>query len=412
MSAAEIVMQRIDALGKISEEPGRLTRTFCSPAMRAANELVAKWMRQAGMITREDAIGNLIGRWPAQHPDAKIFLLGSHLDSVRDAGKFDGPLGVFVAIACVEHLRRKKIQPPFAIDVIGFADEEGVRYQTAYLGSKVLAGVFDEKDLQRRDADGISMADAIRQFGGNPDALKSSRLNLKKTLGYAEVHIEQGPVLEKKNLPIAIVSAIAGQTRAKIIFEGRAAHAGTTPMNLRRDALCAAAQFILAVENFAKTNRGLVATVGQIEASPGASNVIPARTILSLDLRHQSDSERNISSNALKNCAQKIGRSRGVSVKWQIVQETAAVPSSVELSHLLATAARRHQRQVPKLPSGAGHDAAVMASIAPVAMLFVRCKNGISHHPDESVKKEDVQVAINVMNDFLFGLAALHKKSD
>ena len=231
-------MQRIDALAQISEEPDRLTRTFCSPAMRRANDLVGGWMREAGMEVRQDAIGNLIGRYEG---GTKSLLLGSHLDTVRAAGKFDGALGVLVGITCVQQLHETGTRLPFSIEVIGFADEEGVRYHTAYLGSKVLAGTFNPEDLKRTHANGISMADAIRSFGGKPDALASARMDPNRLLGYVEVHIEQGPVLERKNLAVGVVTAIAGQTRKLFRFVGAAGHAGTVPMDLRKDALCAAA---------------------------------------------------------------------------------------------------------------------------------------------------------------------------
>ncbi len=405
MSSAAIVMQRINALAEISEEPDRLTRTFCSPAMRRANDLVATWMRAAGMSVREDVIGNVIGRFPSKNYDAKTFVIGSHLDTVRDAGKFDGPLGVLVAIACVQRLRAQQIELPFAIEIVGFADEEGVRYQSAYLGSRVFAGKFDTRDLQRTDANGIKMAKAIREFGGNPGALKNSRANRKQLLGYVEVHIEQGPVLEKNGESVGIVSAIAGQTRARIIFSGKAGHAGTTPMNLRKDSLCAASEFILSAEKLAGTTSGLVATVGQIEAKPGASNVIPALCVLSLDVRHQSDARRMVAREKLNRTGLQIAKRRGLNMTWETVQETAAVPCSANLSASLLRAARSYQKRVLKLPSGAGHDAAVLASITPVAMLFVRCKNGISHHPDESVRAKDVTVALDVMSEFLKRLA-------
>src|SRR6185369_1832371 len=220
--AARKIMQRIDVLMHISDESGRLTRTFASPAMRRANALVSGWMREAGMETHVDAIGNLIGRYAGAKPDAKFLLLGSHLDTVRNAGKFDGPLGVILAIACIESLHRKNIRLPFAIEVVGFSDEEGVRYQTAYLGSKVLAGCFDRNELQHKDGDGILLCDAIKQFGGGAAKLNAARLNPKNLLGYFETHIEQGPVLDGKNLAVGVVSAIAGQTRARFNFNGRA----------------------------------------------------------------------------------------------------------------------------------------------------------------------------------------------
>ncbi|MGA2870827.1 MAG: hydantoinase/carbamoylase family amidase, partial [Verrucomicrobiota bacterium] len=260
-------MRRIGALAKISDESGVVTRTFASPAMSRANQLVAGWMRAVGMETHEDAIGNLIGHYagkaeagkadPGKATQAKTLLLGSHLDTVRNAGKFDGPLGVLLALACVEKLHQKRLRLPFAINVLGFADEEGVRYQSTYLGSKAVAGRFEPADLKRKDADGILMADAIKNFGGNPAKIKAARLNPKNLIGYLEAHIEQGPVLEKENLALGIVTGIAGQTRSRVSFLGRAGHAGTTPMSLRQDALCAAAEFILAVETLARRTPGL-----------------------------------------------------------------------------------------------------------------------------------------------------------
>jgi len=398
---AQKVMERIDALGRISEEPDRLTRTFCSPAMRKANDLVAGWMREAGLTVTEDAVGNIIGRYPSQNERAKTFMLGSHLDTVRDAGKFDGPLGVLVGIACIEQLRSQKVNLPFALEVVGFADEEGVRFQTTYLGSRAMAGTLTEKDLKRFDSRGISMADAIREFGGNPDKLDTVRRDPQQLLGYAEVHIEQGPVLERTDQPVGVVSAIAGQTRARVRFAGQAGHAGATPMNLRHDALTAAAQLILAVETCGRDFPGLVATVGQIEAKPGAVNVIPGEVILSVDVRHQLDNNRTAACARLQQAAYDLGAKRGVEVEWEAVHEVQSVPCSRELTSVMAKAARQHLMQVTELTSGAGHDAAALGDITPVAMLFVRCKGGVSHNPNESVDKEDAAVAIAVMNDFL-----------
>ena len=414
MNIARTVMQRIDALAKISEDPNCLTRTFCSPAMRRANALVASWMREAGMIVRTDTIGNLIGHYPckaeSRNQKSKVLLFGSHLDTVRNAGKFDGPLGVFIAIACVQQLHETKTRLPFAIEVTGFADEEGVRYQSAYLGSRVLARTFDLKDLKRVDADGISMAKAIRGFGGNPRALASAKLDPKRLLGYVEVHIEQGPVLEKKNLSVGVVTAIAGQTRLCITFTGRAGHAGTTPMNLRRDALCAAAEFVLEVERFARgrpaAETGLVATVGQISALPDTSNVIPGEVVVSLDIRHAKDSVRERGVAALRKRAVQIGRRRNIKVSIGLVQQSASVSCDRNLSNLLAKSIRRYQKEAPLLASGAGHDAVAMAVITAVAMLFVRCKGGISHHPDESVRLQDVRMAVSVTTDLIQRLAS------
>jgi allantoate deiminase len=405
MKDARRILQRLEALGKITDEPGKITRVFASPAMRRANDLVAGWMRAAGMQTRLDAMGNLIGHYDGGRPNAKILLLGSHLDTVRHAGKFDGPLGVMLAIACVEKLRQQKIRLPFAVEVAGFADEEGVRYHTTYLGSRVLAGCFDAKELRRQDADGITMAEALKRFGGDPSQLKTARLNPGQLLGYLEAHIEQGPVLEDRNLALGVVSAIAGQTRARLSFLGRAGHAGTTPMQRRQDALCAAAEFILAAEALAKRTAGLVATVGEISAAPGAGNVIPGAARLSLDVRHATDVARQSAQAALKKAATRIARRRKLRLQYAVVHETASVNCSEKLTELLGDAIKRRQKKVVRLVSGAGHDAAVMAGVTPSAMLFIRCREGISHHPDESAKTADVQLALAVMTDFLLALA-------
>lgn len=422
LATAETVMQRINALGRISEEPGRLTRTYGSSAMRRANELVGSWMRRAGMTVRQDALGNLIGNYPgsatagrrgmksrpvgsASQNSPKILLLGSHLDTVRDAGKFDGPLGVLAGIACVQRLFQDKVRLPFAIEVIGFADEEGVRYQSAYLGSRALAGGLSRADLQRTDAQGVTLARAIRNFGGNPAALGSARLAPHRLLGYAEVHIEQGPVLEQQGLALGVVKTIAGQTRAAVRFNGQAGHAGTTPMSLRRDALCAAAEFILLAESLARRRAGLVATVGEMAALPGASNVIPGEVRLSVDVRHPNDAARRKAVAELRIRAVASAARRGVRLDWRIVHETAAVRCDARLTALMGRAVKRHQSELVWLHSGAGHDAAALAAITPVTMLFVRCKGGLSHHPAESASVHDVRVALAVMNDFIAGLA-------
>jgi allantoate deiminase len=379
--------------------------------MRRANDLVASWMRDAGMAVREDNIGNLLGHFGGPEPAGisqripPVLLLGSHLDTVRDAGKFDGPLGVLAALACVEQLRATGARLPFAIEVAGFADEEGVRFQSTYLGSRVMAGTFNVEDLRRIDAQGVTMAEAIRAFGGQPEALAASRLDATNLLGYVEIHIEQGPVLEQQGLAVGVVTAIAGQTRASVNFKGQAGHAGTVPMALRRDALCAASEFILAVETVACATEGLVATVGEIAALPGASNVIPGRARLTLDVRHARDDKRQAALNGLEKQARAISERRRVALNWQTVQQSAAVACEPDLSGLLGQAVKRHQNTVASLPSGAGHDAAAMAAVTPVAMLFVRCQGGVSHHPDESVKLDDVRVALAVMGDFLRLLA-------
>jgi len=418
---AATVLERCDALAAFSEEPDRLTRRFATDALRLAGASVADWMRAAGMAVGRDAIGNVVGRYAgageaasASYESASGFerpagaptlLMGSHLDTVRGAGRYDGMLGVLVAIACVQRLYDAGRTLPFALEVMGFADEEGVRYGTAYLGSSVVAGRFDPAYLDRRDADGVAMADAIRAFGGDVEGLTAARRDLAGVIGYCEVHIEQGPVLEAEDLPVGVVSAIAGQTRARVTFEGAAGHAGTVPMSLRRDALCAASEWIVAAEADARAEEALVATVGELATEPGASNVIPGRVVVSLDLRHGDDATREAARERLRERAVAIGAARGVDVDWSVVQETSAVGCAAGLTGLLAEAVAAAGHRVARLPSGAGHDAAVMAEIAPVAMLFVRCEGGISHNPAEAVQVADVAAAIDVTSRFLELLA-------
>lgn len=405
--AARTVMERCDILGAYSEESDCLCRPFASRAMRQVNEVVAEWMRAAGMTTEQDAVGNLIGRYEGSTAGAKTLLLGSHLDSVRDAGKYDGPLGVMVALACVERLHQRQERLPFAIEVPGFADEEGLRYHTAYLGSRAMIGVFDLDALQIADAEGIEMAEAIRAFGGRPDpgALCSARWRRDELVGYCEVHIEQGPVLEARGLPVGVVSAIAGQSRMNVRFVGEAGHAGTVPMALRRDALCAAAEFTLAVEALGRGTGGLVATVGQVSVQPGASNVIPGQVTMSLDVRHQDDAVRGQACRQLKERACEIGRERRVEMGWHLLQEHAAVPCALHLMHLWGRAIEELGYPLLALPSGAGHDGVVLSELTEVGMLFVRCRGGISHNPAEAVLLEDVAVAIEVAERFLLLMA-------
>ena len=393
------IMERCELLGNVSEEAGALTRPYGSRALHEANEIVSGWMRGAGMTMRQDEIGNLIGHY--QGSGDKTLILGSHLDTVRDAGKYDGILGVMIAIACVQRLHDRGERLPFSIEVAAFADEEGLRFGTTFLGSSVYAGEFDEGSRNLRDWDGVTLREAVSAFGGDPDALKPIGRRVGDLLGYCEAHIEQGPVLEERDLPVGIVTAINGQSRVGLVFDGNAGHAGTVPMEGRQDALCAAAEFVLEVERAARAEPGSVATVGEIAARPGASNVIPGRTELSLDVRHPDDEVRVRLRDRLKTRAQEIAASCGCDYEWQPRQETPAVPADPDLSALLARAVEDSGTAVHRLPSGAGHDAAQVAGLAPVAMLFVRCKEGVSHNPAELVTQEDVGVAVETMGRFL-----------
>jgi allantoate deiminase len=404
-ASAARVMARCDTLAAHSEEPDRLTRRFATPPMSAVNDQVAGWMREAGMAVRCDAIGNVIGRYAAATAESKTLLLGSHLDTVRDAGKYDGPLGVLVALECVARLHERHERLPYAVEMYGFADEEGLRYHTAYLGSRAVAGAFNDDLLALSDRDGVSLADAIHRFGGDSTALASCARRSGDLLGYCEVHIEQGPVLERENLPLGVVTAIQGQTRAEVRFTGTAGHAGTVPPPLRRDALCAASEFVLAVESLARQQAALVATVGQIAAYPGASNVIPGSVTLSLDVRHPEDTVRVAACVELERQATAIATRRDVQVDFQVAQATASVPCDARLALLLSRALEEQGVPVTRLSSGAGHDAAIMAGLTRMAMLFVRCAGGISHNPAESVTESDVAAAIAALERFLVLLA-------
>jgi allantoate deiminase len=404
-AAARKILVRCEILGEISEEAGCLTRSCLCDAMRRATGEVADWMRAAGMTVRQDNIGNVIGRYEADRSPARTLILGSHLDTVRDAGKYDGPLGVLIALAAVEHLHERNERLPFAIEVMAFSDEEGLRYHTAYLGSKVVAGTFDPSYLYLTDAAGIPMGEAIRAAGGDPDALAGDKRAATDLLGYCEVHIEQGPVLEAHNLPVGVVTAIAGQSRIEVRFMGQAGHAGTVPMTQRRDALAAAAEFVLAVEAHARAQAGMVATVGQISVRPGASNVIPGLATLSLDVRHSDDEVREQACRQLYEQALRISSGRGVTLGWQVLQETPAAACAPGLANLLTRAIASLGYPTYHLPSGAGHDAVTMADLTSMAMLFVRCRGGVSHNPAESVTQADVGVALAVLRQFLTMLA-------
>ena len=399
MTLPRIVIERCQYLALCSEEPDAITRPFASESMQCAHERVAEWMREAGMAVRRDNVGNLRGRFEGS--GETTLLLGSHLDSVRDAGKYDGPLGVLVAIAAVQRLHDADKRLPFAIEVLAFADEEGLRFGSTYLGSRAVAGTFDLADLDRVDVDGVTMRDAIRTFGGDPEGIDDDRWSGGRLLGYCEVHIEQGPVLEARDVPVGVVSAIAGQERHRITFTGEAAHAGTTPMDRRRDALVAASVFVQAVEGYAGSQEGMVATVGQLEVRPGAANVVPGEVTLSLDVRHADDAVRVMASRRLLDIAAEIAKYRGVRLKTNQISEDATVPCSHSLVSSLSQAVQDVGHPVVELASGAGHDAVAMSALAEVGMLFVRCKGGVSHNPAESVTTDDVAVAIDVLSQFL-----------
>lgn len=401
------ILARIEQLAAISEDASgaTVTRTFGTPAFVRGRDLVQSWFEAAGLETRLDGIGNLHGQWPSQHPNAKTFVLASHIDTVVNAGKYDGPLGVLMGLNLVEHVISQRLDLPFNLRLMAFSDEEGVRFHTTYLGSKVVAGAFDPTLLHTTDAQGITLAQAIAEMGGNAAQLATDALPPTEWLGYFELHIEQGPVLWENKVPIALVTAIAGQQRVELAWQGMAGHAGTVPMAMRQDALAAAAEFVLATEAFALGHgRGLVATVGQLRIPYSASNVIPGQVVHSLDLRSPAAEQLATAYADLQAQAEGIATRRGVGLAWQLVQATAPVVCDAGLNGRLAQAIAASGHEVVRLVSGAGHDAVPISAVAPATMAFIRCYKGISHNPLENVEAADVAAALEVAERFLLSL--------
>ena len=402
---AEQIMRRIQQLAAISEDADGVTRTFGTPAFLQGRSLVQGWFEAAGLPTRVDGIGNLRARLLSSNPAAKTFVLASHIDTVVNAGKFDGPLGVLMGLDLLENLLAQKAELPFHIELIAFSDEEGVRFHTTYLGSKVVAGSFDQTWLTRSDAGGITLARALEIMEANAAQIAADAIPCADWLGYFEMHIEQGPVLWERQIPVALVTAIAGQQRVELIFKGMAGHAGTVPMAMRQDALCAAAEFILIAEQFAlQHGQGLVATVGKLALSHAASNVIPGEVTCSLDLRSPDAAQLAAAYEALRTYTAAIATQRNVELAWNLIQETAPVACAPELNDLLAQAIADAGHEVVALVSGAGHDAVPVSAVAPATMLFIRCFKGISHNPLEDVELADLAAAIEVADCFLMEL--------
>jgi allantoate deiminase len=401
LSFGGALMARLHELATFSDDPARLTRHYLSHAHCRAMRQVADWMRAAGMEAWIDAVGNVIGRYEGRLEGAPAMLVGSHIDTVTDAGKYDGTLGVLAGIAAVEALHRGDERLPIAVEVIAFGDEEGMRFPTTLTGSGALAGTLDPRSLDVRDAAGVSVRDALAAAGCDGGAVISCARRAEDTIGYVELHIEQGPVLEAEGLPLGVVTAINGATRWRVAVTGEAGHAGTVPMALRRDALAAAAEMVLAVEREGRATEDLVATVGQIEVRPGAVNVVPGEARFTLDFRAPSDAVRAAAAAVLEATFAGIAERRGVEVAIERYHEAAAVSCDPALTEQLAAAVGRAGIAPRRLPSGAGHDAMALAALCPIAMLFVRCKGGISHHPAEAISAEDADLAVRVLLDLL-----------
>ncbi len=399
----------IDTLSHISADPDRLTRLYLSEEHRRAAQLVGEWMRAAGLRVRMDAAGTMHGLRPgtgAGPSSARRLLLGSHIDTVVDAGRYDGNLGVVAGILAVEELDRRGIALPFALEVLAFGDEEGVRFPKTLLGSSVVSGVLRDPMLDLADADGVTIRAALAAFGGDPDALVTEAYRPEDTIGYLELHIEQGPVLERAGLPLGVVTAIAGQSRFRVSVTGEAGHAGTVPMAIRRDALAAAAEMVLAVERAGQGPESLVATVGELRVLPGAGNVIPGEVRFSIDLRAGEDTARARAARQIRESLAEIAARRGLAVAVEVVHEKPVVACGPALVEAAAAAVESVTgRPALRLMSGAGHDGQAMAHLCPFGMIFVRCRGGISHNPAEYASPGDMGAGVAALVEAILGIA-------
>jgi allantoate deiminase len=391
------IMPRLHELAAISESPEHLTRKYLTDEHRRANDLVQGWMQGAGMAVHQDAVGNIVGRYEGAASGAPALIIGSHLDTVVMAGKYDGMLGIVSGIECVRSLNARNVRLPFAVEVIGFADEEGVRFQSTYLGSRALAGTFDLSLLERPDRDGVTMADAMRTFGLDPAKIHEAQRRPEDVAAYIELHIEQGPALEGRDLAVGAVTAIAGANRLAVVLEGESGHAGTVPMGLRRDALAAASECVLALEEIAAGHKDAVGTVGQLEVSPGASNVIPGSVRFTVDLRAPDDAARRGMLAELQAAYRAIAERRRMALRMETVHEAESVACADGIISQIGQAIEDEGIRPFLLPSGAGHDAAAMAALTDVGMIFVRCRGGISHSPDESITERDALAGARVL---------------
>jgi allantoate deiminase len=405
LKRAKAVIAECHLLATMSEEPGRTTRRFLTPPVAEVHDHLRARMTVLGMSVTIDAAGNLRGLW--QPDGARRLVLGSHIDTVPDAGAYDGVLGVVLALELVEKAQREAL--PLAIEVIAFSEEEGVRFGVPFIGSRAVAGRFDPALLALRDSDGISLDAALRNFGLDPAGLDHAMIT-PEAIGFFEIHIEQGPVLEDEGLALAVVTAISGQTRMEITFTGQANHAGTTPMHLRQDAIAAAAEWISAVESVARGHAGpssLVATVGKVLVEPNAGNVIAGKATVSLDVRSDRDAIREAAVEELVRKAESISTRRGALSASRTQMEQPAVPMDEQLTAVLGESVEAAGYPLRRMPSGAGHDAMVMATRLPSAMLFLRSPGGISHHPAEAVREQDVAATLHAATIFLRRIAQI-----
>ena len=401
MQFGDRILQLADHLAQWSETPGGLTCTYLSPAHRAVAAEISRFMQNAGLKTHTDAVANVVGRYASKDERAPTVIMASHYDTVRNAGKYDGRLGILAGLVVAEHLARSGKRLPFHLDLVAFSEEEGVRFSAPYIGSGAIAGRFDSGWLERRDANGISLAQALRQ--ADYDVATIPRLMRRKSdlSAYMEIHIEQGPVLLDSDLPVGIVTAIAGNSRFGVTIEGTAGHAGTVPMSVRHDAAAAAAELVLYVERRCSAP-GLVGTVGRLSLPEGAINVIPSRCELSIDIRCEDDAKRLTAVDDVLAEMHEITKRRGVRAHAVPLIDAAAVQCSSRLQDIFAQSIEEFGLPVRRLPSGAGHDAVMFDGITDIAMLFVRCGNGgVSHSPLETITAHDADLAARILLDVI-----------
>ena len=404
MNSGREILDRVASLGRHSDSPDHYTRTYLTPAHRAAARDIERFMRDAGMTVRTDAVGNVIGRYEAKSAGAKTLLMGSHYDSVRNGGKYDGVLGILVPIACVAELNSRGERLPVAIEVVAFADEEGARFQTGMLASRALIGRFERSTLEHRDAQGVRLADAMKSAGFDPAKIDGPSIDVGSLAAYVEVHIEQGPVLLNEGLALGVVTSIAAGIRNTMKVSGEPGHAGTVPMTMRHDALAAAAEMIVAIEKRCKAGGSLVGTVGMIEVKNGTGNVIPGEVKFSVDIRAADAETLAAAQRDVFAELDAIAKRRGVKLEGTRTHDVKPVPCTPWVQDRLAASVERTLGGKParRLPSGAGHDAMILAEVTDVGMMFVRCgAGGVSHNPAETVTAEDAAAAKAALLDFL-----------
>jgi len=404
--SGETIVARLKSLARHTDMQGAMTRLSLSPSHRAAADEVLALFKAAGLSAEIDPLGSVVGRLACGRNDAKLLLIGSHIDTVPDGGIYDGPLGVMAGLAVVEQLRSDGRELPFDLEILAFSDEEGVRFPSPFSSSRAVAGTFDDKLLSERDKDGITRAEALSAFGCDPSRWPSAARDPARLLGYLELHIEQGPVLEAAGEALGVVSAIVGLSRGRMTLTGKAGHAGTTPMDLRKDALACAAEIVLSIESLARKTDELVATVGQLAVRPGAGNVIPGEVGLSYDIRSPKDSVRVKALAIAMGRAREIAEERGCRIDIEMTSAMPAAACDPGLMAVLAEAAgSTADGDAPRLVSGAGHDAMIFRTICPQAMLFVRSKDGLSHHPDEFTSADDIGLAARTLHEAVVALA-------